>query len=40
VGAEEAYALPHKAAMDQGRKVADVAEALVMAARLLPVSRP
>jgi response regulator NasT len=35
VGEEEAYALLRKAAMDQGRKVADVAEALVMAARLL-----
>ena len=32
---EEAYALLRKAAMDQGRKVADVAEALVTAAGLL-----
>ena len=32
---EQAYALLRKAAMDQGRKVADVAEALVTAAGLL-----
>jgi response regulator NasT len=32
---EEAYALLRKAAMDQGRKVAEVAEALVMTAGLL-----
>jgi response regulator NasT len=32
---DEAYALLRKAAMDQGRKVADVAEALVTAAGLL-----
>ena len=32
---EDAYALLRKAAMDQGRKVADVAEALVTAAGLL-----
>ncbi len=32
---EEAYALLRKAAMDQGRKVADVAEALLTAAGLL-----
>ena len=32
---EEAYALLRKTAMDQGRKVADVAEALVTAAGLL-----
>ena len=31
VGEDEAYALLRKAAMDQGRKVADVAEALVTA---------
>ena len=35
VGEDEAYALLRKAAMDQGRKVADVAEALVTAAGLL-----
>ena len=32
---DEAYALLRKTAMDQGRKVADVAEALVTAAGLL-----
>lgn len=32
---EQAYALLRKAAMDQGKKVADVAEALVTATRLL-----
>ena len=35
VGEEEAYALLRKAAMDQGRRVADVAEALVTASGLL-----
>jgi two-component system, response regulator / RNA-binding antiterminator len=35
IGEEEAYALIRKTAMDQGRKVADVAQALVMAADLL-----
>ena len=35
IGEDEAYALLRKAAMDQGRKVADVAEALVTAAGLL-----
>lgn len=35
LGEEEAYALLRKAAMDQGKKVVDVAEALVTAARLL-----
>ena len=35
VGEDEAYALLRKTAMDQGRKVADVAEALVTAAGLL-----
>ena len=35
VGEEEAYALLRKTAMDQGRKVADVAEALVTASDLL-----
>lgn len=35
VGEDEAYALLRKAAMDQGRKVADVAQALVTAASLL-----
>ena len=34
-GEDEAYALLRKTAMDQGRKVADVAEALVTAAGLL-----
>ena len=32
---EEAYALMRKTAMDQGRKVADIAQALVMSADLL-----
>lgn len=35
VGEEEAYALLRKTAMDRGRRVADVAEALVTAAGLL-----
>ena len=35
VGEDEAYALLRKAAMDQGRKVADVAAALVTASDLL-----
>ena len=35
IGEDEAYALLRKTAMDQGRKVADVAEALVTAAGLL-----
>ena len=35
VSEEEAYALLRKAAMDQGRKVADVAEALITTAGLL-----
>ena len=35
IGEDEAYALLRKAAMDQGRKVAEVAEALVTAAGLL-----
>ncbi|MCA2012972.1 ANTAR domain-containing response regulator [Pararhodobacter sp. CCB-MM2] len=35
LGEEEAYALLRKAAMDQGKKVVEVAEALVTAARLL-----
>ena len=35
VGEDEAYGLLRKAAMDQGRRVADVAEALVTAAGLL-----
>jgi two-component system, response regulator / RNA-binding antiterminator len=35
IGEDEAYALMRKAAMDQGRKVADVAQALVTAAELL-----
>ncbi|ANT60365.1 MULTISPECIES: ANTAR domain-containing response regulator [Roseobacteraceae] len=35
VGEDEAYALLRKAAMDQGRRVADVAQALVTAAGLL-----
>ena len=35
IGEDEAYALLRKAAMDQGRRVADVAEALVTAAGLL-----
>jgi response regulator NasT len=32
---EEAYALLRRTAMDQGRKVADVAQALITAADLL-----
>lgn len=32
---EEAYALPRRAAMDQGRKLADLAQALVTAAERL-----
>jgi response regulator NasT len=35
VDEDAAYALLRKAAMDQGRRVADVAEALVTASRLL-----
>lgn len=35
IGEDEAYALLRKAAMDQGRRVAEVAEALVTAAGLL-----
>ena len=35
IGEEEAYALLRKTAMDQGRKLADVASALVLAADLL-----
>lgn len=35
IGEDEAYAILRKAAMDQGRRVADVAEALVTAAGLL-----
>jgi response regulator NasT len=35
IGEDEAYALMRKAAMDQGKKVADVAQALVTAAELL-----
>ena len=35
IGEEEAYAMIRKTAMDQGRKVADVAQALVTAAELL-----
>lgn len=35
IGEEEAYALLRKAAMDQGRRVAEVAEALVTASGLL-----
>ena len=35
INEDEAYALLRKAAKDQGRKVADVAEALVTAAGLL-----
>lgn len=33
---DQAYAMLRKAAMDQGKRVADVADALVTAARLLP----
>ena len=35
IGEDEAYALMRKTAMDQGRKVAEVAQALVMTADLL-----
>lgn len=35
IGEEEAYAMLRKTAMDQGRRVAEVAEALVTASRLL-----
>lgn len=35
IGEDEAYALMRKAAMDQGRKLAEVAQALVTAAELL-----
>lgn len=35
IGEEEAYGLLRKAAMDQGKKVVDLAQALVMAADLL-----
>jgi response regulator NasT len=35
IGEDEAYALMRRAAMDQGRKLADVAQALVTAAELL-----
>jgi response regulator NasT len=35
IGEEEAYAMIRKTAMDQGRKVADVAQALVLAAEML-----
>lgn len=35
IGEEEAYGLLRKTAMDQGRKLADLAQALVMAADLL-----
>ncbi|NJM83587.1 MAG: ANTAR domain-containing protein [Tabrizicola sp.] len=35
ISEEEAYAMMRKAAMDQGRKLADVAQALVMAADML-----
>lgn len=35
IGEDEAYSLMRKAAMDQGRKVADVAQALITAADLL-----
>lgn len=35
IGEDEAYAILRRAAMDQGRRVADVAEALVTAAGLL-----
>ena len=35
IGEEEAYALLRKAAMDQGKKVVDMAQALVMATELL-----
>jgi len=35
IGEEDAYALLRKTAMDQGRKLAEVAQALVMTADLL-----
>jgi two-component system, response regulator / RNA-binding antiterminator len=35
IGEDEAYALLRKAAMDQGKKLAEVAQALVTAAELL-----
>ena len=35
IGEDEAYGLLRKAAMDQGRKLADMAQALVMATDLL-----
>ena len=35
IGEEEAYALIRKTAMDQGRKVVDIAQALVLAAGML-----
>ena len=35
IGEEEAYARMRKTAMDQGRRVADVAQALVLAAEML-----
>jgi response regulator NasT len=35
IGEEEAYALLRKTAMDQGRRIADIAQALVTAAELL-----
>lgn len=35
IGEDEAYALMRKAAMDQGRKVSDIAKALITAADLL-----
>jgi len=35
IGEDEAYALMRKAAMDQGKKLAEVAQALVTAAELL-----
>jgi response regulator NasT len=35
IGEDEAYALIRKTAMDQGKKLVDVAQALVTAAELL-----
>ena len=35
ISEDEAYALIRRAAMDQGRKVAEVAQALITAAELL-----
>ena len=35
IGEDEAYGLMRKAAMDQGKKLADIAQALVMATDLL-----